>query len=176
MEKVLPFLLAALLVSGCTSTQPEEVMQMGDLKLTSPAFPDNGDIPAKFTCQGDDVNPQLGIEGVPAGAKSIVLIMDDPDAPMGTWDHWIVFNIAPDTASIAENSVPSGAVQGRNGWGNSEYGGPCPPSGTHRYVFKLYALDTTLQLDQNADKGAVESAMQGHVLAQTKLTGLYGKS
>jgi Raf kinase inhibitor-like YbhB/YbcL family protein len=169
-------LMAALLVSGCTTAQPEEVMQMGDVKLTSPAFTDNGSIPARFTCQGDDVNPRLDIEGVPAGAKSLVLIMDDPDAPAGTWDHWIVFNVAPDTASIAEDSVPAGAVQGRNGWGNSEYGGPCPPSGTHRYVFKLYALDTTLGLGNGAAKAEVGSAMQGHVLAQTKLTGLYRKS
>jgi Raf kinase inhibitor-like YbhB/YbcL family protein len=176
MEKVfLPFFLAALLVSGCT-TQTEEVYVMGDMKLSSPAFPDNGNIPAKFSCQGDDVSPQLDIEGVPEGAQSLVLIMDDPDAPMGTWDHWIVFNMAPTTASIAEDSVPSGAVQGRNGWGNSEYGGPCPPGGTHRYVFRLYALDATLDLGSGAAKIDVESAMQGHVLAQATLTGLYSKS
>lgn len=168
-------LIAALLVSGCTTTQTQEVDIMA-IKLTSPAFSDNGNIPGKFTCQGEDVNPQLDIEGVPAEAKSIVLIMDDPDAPMGTWDHWVVFNIAPDTTTIAENSIPSEATQGKNSWGNSEWGGPCPPSGTHRYVFKLYALDTTLSLDHSAAKGDVEGAMQGHVLAQATLTGLYQKS
>jgi len=160
-----------LLVSGCT-TQTKEALSM---KITSPAFSDNGHIPVKFTCQGDDVNPQLDISGVPAGTKSLVLIMDDPDAPMGTWDHWIVFNMAPLTATIEENSVPAGAVQGRNSWGKSSWGGPCPPSGTHRYMFKLYALDTMLELGPGAVKSDVHKAMSGHVLAQAELTGLYAK-
>jgi Raf kinase inhibitor-like YbhB/YbcL family protein len=168
-------LIAAILVSGCTSAENTEVGNMG-MQLSSPAFTDKGNIPARFTCQGEDINPRLDIEGVPEGAKSLVLIMDDPDAPMGTWDHWVVFNIAPETKTIAENGVPPGAVQGRNGWGNSEWGGPCPPSGTHRYVFKLYALDTTLSLGSGSQKGDVEGAMQGHLLAQATLTGLYGKS
>jgi len=163
--------VAILLVSGC-ATMHKEVYQM---KLTSPAFSDNGHIPVKFTCQGDDVNPQLDILGVPAGTKSLVLIMDDPDAPMGTWDHWIVFNIPPSTATIEEDSVPAGAVQGRNSWGKSSWGGPCPPSGTHRYMFKLYALDTMLELGPGAVKSDVHKAMSGHVLAQAELTGLYAK-
>jgi Raf kinase inhibitor-like YbhB/YbcL family protein len=175
MKHFMLLLFAALLVSGCTGVENTEVGTMG-MKISSPAFADNGSIPARFTCQGEDVNPRLDMEGVPPGAKSLALIMDDPDAPAGTWDHWILFNVAPATASIAEDSVPSGAVQGRNGWGNSEYGGPCPPSGTHRYVFRLYALDTALGLGSGASKAEVERAMAGHVLAQAKLTGLYGKS
>ena len=147
---------------------------MPELKLSSPAFEDNGDIPDKYTCTGEDVNPELNIEGVPSDAQSLVLIMDDPDAPAGVWDHWILLN-TPVISKIEENTVPSGAVQGKNSWGKNEYGGPCPPSGTHRYMFKLYALDTTLALDENADKGAVEKAMEGHILAQTKLLGIYTK-
>ncbi|UCD03462.1 MAG: YbhB/YbcL family Raf kinase inhibitor-like protein [Candidatus Aenigmatarchaeota archaeon] len=149
---------------------------MGELRLTSPAFTDNSMIPAKFTCQGEDVNPQLDIGGAPGDVRSFVLIMDDPDAPMGTWDHWVVFNIPPETTTIQENSVPAGAVQGRNSWGNSEWGGPCPPSGVHRYVFKLYALDSRLELDHSATKADVENAMKAHILSEATLTGMYQKS
>ncbi len=170
---LLILLLAALLIAGC-SQQEKEVEQMGDLKLTSPAFEDNGMIPAKYTCDGNDINPELLIEGIPAEAKSLVLIVDDPDAPVGTWDHWIVWNI-PVVSKIGENSVPEGAVQGLNDFKKHDYGGPCPPSGTHRYMFKLYALDTTLDLDSNSKKGDVEKAMEGHILAQTKLVGLYSR-
>jgi Raf kinase inhibitor-like YbhB/YbcL family protein len=168
-------LAAALAVSGCVS-EVEEVEQMGNLSLASPAFQDNGDIPAKFTCQGDDINPPLEIGNVPGGAKSLVLIMDDPDAPMGTWDHWVVWNIAPETSGVPEDSVPQGAVQGRNSWGRSDYGGPCPPSGKHRYVFRLYALDTGLDLSGSSGKADVQKAMEGHVIGKTQLVGLYQKS
>ncbi len=136
-------------------------------------FENNGNIPGKYTCDGDDVNPPLQIEGVPENARSLVLIVDDPDAPMGTWDHWIVWNIAPDTTKIEENSVPEGAVQGMNDFKKREYGGPCPPSGKHRYMFKLYALDTTLDLDSASKKEDVENAMSGHIIEQTTLVGLY---
>ncbi len=146
------------------------------LKITSPSFKDGEMIPRKYTCQGDDVNPQLDISGIPENTKSLVLIMDDPDAPMGTWDHWIVWNISPDTKTIAENSVPAGAVQGKNSWGRNDYGGPCPPSGTHRYFFKLYALDTTLDIPEKSKKKDVEKAMQGHILEQAQLMGKYKKS
>jgi len=147
---------------------------MGGLRLSSPAFADGGGIPDKYTCQGENVSPPLAIDGVPAGARSLVLIMEDPDAPMGTWDHWIVWNI-PVAGSIREDSVPQGAVQGRNGWGRAEYGGPCPPSGRHRYLFRLYALDGMLSLAGGSTKARVEDAMKGHVLAQARLTGLYQK-
>ncbi len=146
------------------------------LKITSPSFKDGEMIPRKYTCQGDDVNPQLDISGIPENTKSLVLIMDDPDAPMGTWDHWIVWNISPDTKTIAENSVPAGAVQGKNSWGRNDYGGPCPPSGTHRYFFKLYALDTTLDIPAKSKKKDVEKAMRGHIIEQAQLMGKYKKS
>ncbi len=147
---------------------------MGELKLTSSAFENEGRIPDKYTCKGEDISPPLEIEGIPEGAKSLVLIIDDPDAPMGNWDHWIVWNI-PLVSKIEENSVPQGAVQGINDFRKHDYGGPCPPSGTHRYMFKLYALDIILDLDEDSRKMDVENAMEGHVLAQTKLIGLYSK-
>lgn len=165
---ILIALLILLTTSGCAKQEDTT------MKLTSPAFQDNGKIPDKYTCKGEDINPELKIEGLPEKTKTLALIMDDPDAPRGTWDHWILFNVQP-TAKIAENSVPPGAVQGKNSWGKNEYGGPCPPSGTHRYVFKLYALDSPLDLDEKATKQDVENAMEGHIIAQAKLTGLYSK-
>lgn len=140
--------------------------------LKSPEFEHNQSMPAKFTCQGRDINPALIIEGVPAKAKSLALIMDDPDAPMATWIHWVVYNI-PVIDSIAEDSVPG--IQGKNSWGRNDYGGPCPPSGTHRYFFKLYALDATLDLGSGTSKKALEDAMQGHIIDKTELIGLYKK-
>ncbi len=177
-SKTLALLLvisAALFVSGCVSDEYREVEDMDEIALTSPAFQNNGDIPAKYTCQGDDVNPPLKISGTPEGAKSIVLIMDDPDAPAGTWDHWVVWNIRPATTEINENSVPPGTVQGKNSWGRNGYGGPCPPSGKHRYFFRLYALDIELDIPQSSGKVDVEKAMEGHVIGRTHLVGLYQK-
>ena len=146
---------------------------MSTLKITSPSFSHNGHIPAKFTCDGEDVNPPLVIENVPAGAKSLALIVDDPDAPRGTWVHWVVWNIAPNTRNIPEASVPSGAHQGMNDFRQRDYGGPCPPSGTHRYFFKIYALDTTLNLNDTTTKVQLEKAMTGHILNQAEHIGLY---
>lgn len=146
---------------------------MEALKLSSPAFKHNQQIPSKYTCDGKDVNPPLAIESVPAGAKSLALIVDDPDAPAGTWVHWVVWNIAIGTKEIREHAVPAGAAQGMNDFRKRDYGGPCPPSGTHRYFFKLYALDTMLNLDGSATKAALERAMKGHIIAQTELVGLY---
>jgi len=146
---------------------------MAEMKITSSAFQHGEVIPSKYTADGADVNPPLTISGVPEGAKSLVLIMDDPDAPVGVWDHWIVFNIAPETTDIAENSIPAGATLGKNSWGRTDYGGPAPPSGVHRYFFKLYALDTTLSLPAGATKSQVESAMKGHILAEAQLMGKY---
>ena len=148
---------------------------MPELRITSSAFADGEAIPPKYTADGDDVNPPLIISGVPEGAQSLVLIMDDPDAPMGTWDHWIVFNIPADTSEITEDSVPAGAIQGRNSWGRSDYGGPAPPRGTHRYFFKLYALDTKLDLPAGSKKTRLEAAMKGHILADAELIGLYSR-
>jgi hypothetical protein len=145
------------------------------MQITSPSFSNNGNIPSEFTCSGSDLNPQLNFANIPENTKSLALIMDDPDAPNSTWIHWVIFNISPKTTVINKNSAPSGAIQGINSWGTSNYGGPCPPSGTHRYFFKLYALDNTLSLSSSASKANVESAMQGHILSQATLIGKYAK-
>jgi Raf kinase inhibitor-like YbhB/YbcL family protein len=150
-------------------------LEVDAMKISSPAFVHNTMIPRKYTCQGDDVSPPLILESVPPSAKSLVLVVDDPDAPMGTWDHWIIWNI-PVIKEIREGTAPMGAIQGVNSWGNNGYGGPCPPRGVHRYVFKVYALDITLDLDAGSDKHVVEHAMEGHVLAKTELVGLYKKT
>ena len=133
-------------------------------------FKHNELIPAKYTCDCADINPPLRIEGTPEGTKSLVLIVDDPDAPMGTWDHWIVWNIPP-MERIEEDSIPG--TEGLNDFRKHSYGGPCPPSGTHRYFFKVYSLDTNLELDRNARKKHVEKAIKGHILAKGELVGLY---
>jgi Raf kinase inhibitor-like YbhB/YbcL family protein len=147
----------------------------GALMIGSPAFGENEKIPVKFTCDADNVNPQLDIGGVSQEAASLVLIIDDPDASGGTWVHWTIWNIDPGTTSILENSVPSGAVEGVTDFGIPGYGGPCPPSGIHRYFFKLFALDTTLDLDSSTSAADLEAAIQGHVLDSVELIGLYGK-
>jgi len=148
---------------------------MSTLKISSTAFTHNGPIPSKYTCDGADVNPPLVVENVPTGTHSLALIVDDPDAPAGTWVHWVVWNIRASTKEIKENAVPDGVSQGITDFKKRKYGGPCPPSGTHRYFFKLYALDATLTLGPNADKAVVESAMKGHILAQAELIGLYSR-
>ena len=135
------------------------------MKLTSSVFKHKEKIPTKYTCDGDDVSPPLKIEEAPEGTKSFALIVDDPDAPVGTWVHWVVWNIPADTKDIAENTAPG--TEGLNDFGKTPYGGPCPPSGTHRYFFKLYALDTELDLT-DAKKKDLEKAMDGHILVLTK--------
>ncbi len=143
------------------------------MKISSPEFKNNADIPSKFTCEGKDINPGLMIDEIPAGAKSLVLIMDDPDAPMGTWVHWVVFDM-PVVSRIEEDSVPG--KLGSNNSGRRDYHGPCPPSGAHRYFFKIYALDTKLNLAEGASKVQVEHAMSGHILDKAELIGLYKRS
>jgi Raf kinase inhibitor-like YbhB/YbcL family protein len=143
------------------------------ISVTTPAFQAGGDIPAKFTCNGANVNPELKINGAPNEAKSLVLIVDDPDAPHGLFTHWILWNIDPKTTNIGENSAPVGGVQGTNDFGKRNYGGPCPPSGTHRYFFKIFALDTKLDLKPSARRAELEAAMRGHTLAQGELMGRY---
>ncbi|MBI2146871.1 YbhB/YbcL family Raf kinase inhibitor-like protein [Candidatus Woesearchaeota archaeon] len=153
---------------------------MPSLQLTSSAFSNNGKIPSLYTCDGSNTSPPLSISGVPAEAKSLVLLMDDPDIPefvkqkfgITVWDHWVVFNIPPTTAAISEGKNPPG-VFGKNTGGKNAYGGPCPPDREHRYFFKLYALDTLLDLPAGATKTAVEQAMKGRVLAEARLVGLY---
>lgn len=143
------------------------------MKLTSPAFGNNQYIPSEYTCDDMNVNPPFLISGVPETAKSMVLIVDDPDAPKGDWVHWIVFNILPGVKEIKKDSAPDSSVQGKTDFRKSEYGGPCPPSGIHHYQFKLYALDTILDLDATAGKKEIEKATDGHILAQDLLVGLY---
>jgi Raf kinase inhibitor-like YbhB/YbcL family protein len=145
------------------------------MKLSSPAFQNNNPIPVRFTCDGKDVNPPLTIEDAPSGARSLALIIDDPDAPRGTWVHWVVWNIDPAIGTIPEHSLPPGASEGMNDFKRQHYGGPCPPSGTHRYFFKLYALDRTLDLKPNTTAAMLEAAMKGHVLAQQTIIGLYSR-
>jgi len=145
------------------------------MKITSSAFQEGGNIPSKFTCDGADVNPALRFEGAPAEAKSLALIVDDPDAPSGLFTHWLAWNIDPKTTDVAENSAPAKAVQGTNDFPKTGYGGPCPPSGTHRYFFKIFALDQMLDLKTGAKRAEVDAAMRGHVTAQGELMGRYSR-
>jgi Raf kinase inhibitor-like YbhB/YbcL family protein len=150
----------------------KEVRNM-TMKLTSAEFTDGQQIPGKYSCNGEDINPPLVIEGIPAEAKSLAMIMDDPDAPGGTWVHWVIWNIDPRTTQIAAGSVPLGAQQGINSWHKSGYGGPCPPSGTHRYYFHLFALKERIELPSSAKRNDLERAMQGKILAESRLMGLF---
>jgi Raf kinase inhibitor-like YbhB/YbcL family protein len=142
------------------------------LSVTSPAFDHGATIPSKYTCEGQNTSPELSIKDIPKEAKSLVLIMDDPDAPGKTFDHWVMWNIPPHE-TIMENSAPG--VQGKNGRGTNKYIGPCPPSGQHHYYFKVYALDKMLDLPAGSDKSAVEAAMHDHVICSGQLIGLYQK-
>jgi Raf kinase inhibitor-like YbhB/YbcL family protein len=152
------------------------------MELRSPAFAAGGEIPRRHTCEGDDVSPPLQWQGVPAPARSLVLIVDDPDAPdpaapQRTWVHWVLVDLPPTTSALPEGGqpLPVGAREGLNDWKRAGYGGPCPPIGRHRYFFKLYALDCTLPMPPHPDKAAVEKAMRGHVLAEAELIGTYRK-
>jgi Raf kinase inhibitor-like YbhB/YbcL family protein len=144
------------------------------MKITSSAFQQGGNIPSKFSCDGANTSPPLQISDVPSGAKSLVLVVDDPDAPSGLFTHWTVWNIPPQTSTIAEGSTPKG-VQGTNDFGKSGYGGPCPPSGAHRYYFKIFALDRDLDLPSGAKRSQLDAAMKGHVIAQGQLMGRYAR-
>ena len=149
-----------------------------EFSVSSPAFVDGGMIPARYTCDGDNRSPQLTWTEPPAGTKRLALIVDDPDAPVGTWVHWVVYNLPPATRALPEAfpsdaTRPDGTRQGVTSFGRPGYGGPCPPSGTHRYFFKLFALDAVLTLPPPADAAALETAMRGHVLGNAQLMGTY---
>jgi len=166
--------LFLLLFSGCVQREekkPEGAEDSNKMKITSPAFAEKAVIPKKYTCNGENINPPLKIEDIPKGTKTLVLIVDDPDAPIGIWDHWIVWNIPP-VSEIAENSVPAGAVQGVNSGKENKYYGPCPPYGTHRYRFIVYALDTAIKIPETSRRRELEAAMSGRVLAEATLTGV----
>lgn len=152
------------------------------LTLTSTAFRHQGEIPSHYTCDGDDISPPLAWSGVPPGAKSLVLVVDDPDAPdpkapKRTWVHWVLYNIPPTATGLPERvapkNLPQGALEGINDWKRTGYGGPCPPIGRHRYFHKLYALDTVLPDMNRPTKGKLEGAMKGHVLSQAEIVGTY---
>ncbi|WP_287372626.1 YbhB/YbcL family Raf kinase inhibitor-like protein [Prosthecochloris sp.] len=142
-----------------------------DFSMTSPEFGHNEKIPSMFTCDGGNVSPPLAFHAIPEDAKCLALIMDDPDAPLGTWDHWLL--VMPVGQGIVENGMPANAVLGKNSWGRSEYGGPCPPDGTHRYVFRLFALDAVPGVKRGFSKAELLRAMEGHVLDEALLIGLY---
>jgi Raf kinase inhibitor-like YbhB/YbcL family protein len=149
-------------------------------EIKSSAFAENGAIPSKYTCDGLDISPPLSWKDAPAGTKSFALISDDPDAPVGTWVHWVMWNIPAAAASLKEgidksSSLSDGTKQGISDFKRPGYGGPCPPGGTHRYFFKLYALDTTLDLPENTTKAQLEKAMKGHILGQTQIIGTYSR-
>ena len=145
------------------------------MKLTSSAFSHNQKIPSLYTCDGQNINPALTVSEVPRYTQSLVLIVDDPDAPAGTWTHWTVWDIDPNFAEIAEDSIPDGAIEGKTDFGKPGYGGPCPPSDTHRYFFRLYALDTTLSLSASATVQDLQRLMKGHILEKAELVGLYSR-
>jgi len=176
---VIGVFLAATLLPGAAAGQ-QFSGRSGAMNLTSSAFAHNGAIPKKHTCDGGDASPPLSWSGVPPEAKSLVLIVDDPDAPdpaapRMTWVHWVLYNLPPSAGGLAEGvkSPPAGAAEGINDWQRAGYGGPCPPVGRHRYFHKLYALDTFIQGLSRPNKAAVERAMQGHVIARAELVGTY---
>lgn len=145
------------------------------MELTSPAFEDGEDIPLEYTCDGDNINPPLSIANVPPESKSLVLIMDDPDAPEEVFVHWLLWNINPKISEIKEGQVPEGAVQGLNSAGQKNYTGPCPAMGTHHYFFRLYALKKALEISSNSEREKLGEEMAEHIIAQTQLMGLYSR-
>lgn len=166
--KTLTILSAALLFSLALPASLE-----AQITVRSPAFASGGNIPAQFTCKGANTNPPLQFQGIPKEAKSLALIVDDPDAPGGLFTHWVIWNIDPATTQIAEKSLARGAVEGANDFGHRGYGGPCPPSGTHRYFFRLFALDRTLDVKAGAKRSALEHAMKDHTVGQGELMGRF---
>jgi len=175
-------MVSLLFFCSCDEDEQADSGAVGDrrmeIKITSPAFEAGGMIPPKYTCDGANISPPLQWQGVPEGTKSLALINDDPDAPMGTWVHWVVFNVGAEVAALAEHiptdkTLAGGTMQGTNDFGKIGYGGPCPPRGAHRYFFRIYALDTRLDLEAGARKSSLLKAMEGHILAQGELVGKY---
>ena len=185
MREKVPFalcvLLSMLIVNLHGQGKGETSTMLASIQITSPAFSAGNTIPKKFTCDGPDLSPQLAWDPPPARTQCFALIVDDPDAPVGTWVHWVIFDLPADSRELPEGvakqeQLASGARQGRNDFGKIGYGGPCPPPGKpHRYFFKLYALHAKLGLKAGATKADVERAMKGHILAQAELMGTYGR-
>ncbi len=173
--------LILIILNGCGGSRAPQGKPAPELQVESSAFRAGEAIPTRYTCDGEDLSPALSWSEPPAGSQSLAVLCDDPDAPVGIWVHWVLFNIPPTTRSLPEG-VPADPVvaevgtQGSNSWHRLGYGGPCPPAGsTHRYYFKVYALDTRLALQAGADKQAVEKAMKGHILAEGQLMGRYSR-
>ena len=171
-RKLLVLSTAAIVAAGGLFPKNLFAQEMS-MQILSAAFTQDTTIPVKYTCQGKDVNPSLSVLDTPEGTKSLALIVDDPDAPNGMWVHWVVYNISPTKTMINEKTIPG--QQGLNDFGKYNYGGPCPPSGTHRYFFKVYALDKMITPKKDMTKKELEEAMKGHVLAKAELMGLYKK-
>ncbi|WP_243373648.1 YbhB/YbcL family Raf kinase inhibitor-like protein [Geotalea sp. SG265] len=174
------FIIAFICLFACTAWAAaggtkKGGTKMGTLKITSPAFADNQSIPDRYTCNGANISPPLRFENIPEKAKSLALIVDDPDAPSGIWTHWMVWNMSPRTQELAEKAEPREAIVGKNDFYHNSYGGPCPPSGTHRYFFRLYALDAVLQIAGHATRAQLEKAIQPHILEKAELMGTYSK-
>ncbi|MEF8846875.1 MAG: YbhB/YbcL family Raf kinase inhibitor-like protein [Candidatus Paceibacterota bacterium] len=182
MKNGLKIIILLLVITAITTftwillQRSEQVSnKTGDMKITSPAFEPNQPIPDKYTCTGEDINPPLKFEEIPQKAESLVLIVDDPDAPSGTWLHWTVWNINPNVGEIKENTIPSSAVEGMTDFGEPGYGGPCPPSGEHRYRFKVFALSRKLNLKEGAEQEELERALEDYIIEKDQLVGVYSK-
>jgi Raf kinase inhibitor-like YbhB/YbcL family protein len=172
------FSLSCLVVFRISLTIDTFALGGNSMELKSPAFGEGDMIPKKYTCDGQDISPPVEWTSVIKGAQTLALICDDPDAPGGTWVHWVIFNLPNDTKNLAENiphlkELPNGAKQGTNDFGKIGYGGPCPPGGTHRYYFKIYSLDTDLDLEAGATKAQLLQAIEGHILEEGQLMGKY---
>jgi Raf kinase inhibitor-like YbhB/YbcL family protein len=184
-KKILVALLILMAVSGLIAAKgavKKKGAAMPSIVVDSPAFGQKQPIPQRYTCDGEDMSPPLAWKNVPPGSKSIVLISDDPDAPSGDWVHWVVYDLSPEIDSLPEHIATTDTIlggkgkQGRNDFRRIGYGGPCPPSGTHRYFFKIYALDMLLDLPAGKSKKEIEHAMKGHVVAQGELIGTYQRT
>jgi len=171
-------LLVLACSTGCTGAENASPAMAPTIEVTSPAFPPEGSIPPLYTCDGDDISPPLTWTGVPPGAASLALVIDDPDAPAGTFTHWLAWNISPDTEGLPEGAPgeEDGIVQGTNDLGTIGYAGPCPPAGVHRYRFRIFALDDVPAITRGAGRGEVDLAMEGHIIAWGELQGTYGQS
>lgn len=179
-KHVLSIAAALLLVTSCSERRPHEAAAAVQTKapsngmtITSPAFAVNQEIPRKYGCSGTNTSPPLSFAGAPAGAKSLALIVEDPDAPGGLFTHWVVWNIPTTTTTVAEGQPPAGGTEGKSSYGKAGWGPPCPPDGGHRYIFDLFAIDAELTLPPSTGREELLSAMKGHVLAQAALTGRY---
>ena len=175
---LLVIIIGGIFVTRRTETPSKQAPQLSTIKtmeITSSSFQNNKSVPKKYSCDGLNISPPLTVSNVPSAAKSLALIVSDPDAPGGDFVHWIVWNISPTTTEIAEGTTPKGSVVGKNDFGKKSYDGPCPPSGTHRYIFTLYALDTVLKLDSEAQKIDVQKTIAGHNVSAASLIGTYSR-